>query len=68
MTKDTSEEGRYASEGMSRDENGYLGDKCSLLERKIELKNKLIQKYRVNLREMIQAATNILMLTGDEEE
>ena len=43
-----------------------LQGEVASLENKIEPKNKLIMKYRAKLREMVHAATDVLMLTGEE--
>ena len=61
--------GENALEENTRTEDSYvrLQVKVASLENKIESKNKLIMKYRAKLREMVHAATDVLMLTGEEE-
>ena len=61
--------GENALEENTRTEDSYvrLQVKVASLENKIELKNKLIMKYRAKLREMVHAAADVLMLTGEEE-
>ena len=42
-----------------------LQNKCALLEKNIQVKNKLIQTYHTKLQEIVHAGTDVLILTGE---